>query len=267
MTGSWTTEERRAAEAVQALPGPDAREAFRARLRAEFVAGTIAEPPSMRRAAVVPLPIRAVLALAAAVAGIFLVMGRGGQWEAMHVPAGGRLELAGKTYEGADLAAWRGSLRPGVEISWSGDEPLALMLPRRLALEIAPGARLTLPRSEPGRRDASRLDVHAGAVQVSTGPRFAGDRLTVHTGPVDVQVVGTTFSVIRAPDFACVCVLEGSVHLRMADGRDMAVPGGERRVVHDDGTVESFGEVEPLERPGLERFREAAARALGGVAP
>lgn len=263
MTGHTTPNEQRARDAVRALPDPPAREEFRARLRAEFVAGRIPESAAPRRAVVIPMPLRAALALAAAVAGVFLVLGRAPEWQVMAVPASGEVRVDGRPFPVADVAAWREALEPGARVAWSGGEPLSLALPKTLAVQLMPDAELTLPAAGTSRTEALRIDVARGAMQVATGPAFAGRRLVVHTDPVDVEVTGTTFAVIRMPDFACVCVLEGSVRLHTADGGQLPVDAGSRRVVHDDGTVDSFGEVAADEIPVLERFRDEASSFLG----
>ncbi len=263
MSEPVTPAEERIRAAVASLPEPAVREDFRARLRAEFVAGRIPEGAAPARR-VIPMPLRAALALAAAAAGAFLVLGRAPEWQVMVAPAAGEVRVDGRVFPAADVAAWRGALGPGARVIWSGGGPLSLALPKTLAVQLMPDAELTLPDPGAPAGEAMRIDVTRGAVQVSTGPGFAGRRLVVHTDPVDVEVTGTTFAVIRLPDFACVCVLEGAVRLHTTDGRRLPVDAGERRVVHDDGTVDSFGEVAADEIPVLERFRDEAESFLGG---
>ncbi len=263
MTERITPQEQHVRDAVRALPEPPVREEFRARLRAQFVSGDIPETAAPRRAAVIPMPVRAALALAAAVAGVFFVLGRAPEWQVMAVPPEGEVRVDGRAFPAADVAAWREALEPGARVAWSGSGPLSLALPKTLAVQLMPDAELTLPAAALPKEEALRIDVARGAMQVATGPAFAGRRLVVHTDPVDVEVTGTTFAVIRMPDFACVCVLDGAVQLHTASGRQLPVEAGARSVVHDDGTVDSFGEVAADEIPVLERFREEAASFLG----
>lgn len=263
MSESFTPDEQRAREAVRALPEPAAREEFRARLKAEFVGGRIPERTAPRRGVVIPLPVRAALALAAAVAGVFLVLGRAPQWEVVGAPGAGEVRVDGRSFAAADAAAWRRALGPGARVGWSGSGPLTLALAKTLAVQLMPDAEVTLPAASAAKDGALRLDVERGAMQAATGPGFTGRRLVVHTVPVDVEVTGTTFAVIRMPEFACVCVLDGTVHLHTAAGGEMPVEEGARRVVHDDGTVDSFGEVAADEVPVLERFRDEVAAHFG----
>ena len=95
--------EQRLVTEISALPDVPAREDFRARLRAQFVAGEIPETSSEAPAAdgdgkVIPFAVRVAfpLALAAVLAGLFVVLNRGPAWHALDPTSVARLRVVGR---------------------------------------------------------------------------------------------------------------------------------------------------------------------------
>jgi len=124
-------------------------------------------------------------------------------------------------------------------------------------MQLSPGTELTLP-SPPGRwfgRHA-RASVDRGLVRVTTGKNFDGARLAITTPEATVHVTGTTLAVIAEAAGTCVCVLEGTAHVRPHRGTMTRVhPGRQCEVSRGDG-ASKLGDMREAERPKLLDLRD-----------
>ena len=257
--------EQRLVTEISALPDVPAREDFRARLRAQFVAGEIPETSSEAPAAdgdgkVIPFAVRVAfpLALAAVLAGLFVVLNRGPAWHALDPTSVARLRVGDQVYAASDPAL-PDVLRGGVHVQVEGEEPFDLASAGTLVMQITPGTGLLLP-DPPARwwNRSSKCTIEDGEVRIVTGPRFAGARLHVDSPVAMVDVTGTTLAVICTPTSTCVCVFEGEVAIM--ERRDLEqvyhVPGGMRRTMHE--TEETYtGPILDMESQKLGMLRDA----------
>lgn len=263
---AMTPREREVQALVRELPEVRADAAFAAKLRADFVSGTLAdavEPPEEPGVLSFPGGRFAIgLAAAAVLAGLVMIFNHGPSWTLTGTSGSGTVVVAGTEVDAGDTAALEKLLHAGATVRLSGDAQLDLALPGRLEVQVTPGSDVTLPNA-PGRwfgRDLA-ADIRRGELRVVTGPGFAGSLLTVTSPAAMIEVLGTTLAIIAAPGTTCVCVLEGEVAMTDADGRVM-VPGGMRRTVFMDGSDPVEGEILDMERMKLGMMRDAALPRL-----
>ncbi len=243
--------ETRAKDAVRDLPAPAADPAFRARMRREFVSGTLT--PAPRLLPPVPRPVmfaRAAMALAAAAFVVVFALDRAPRWEVTSWEGGG-VTVDGRAVPAGDAAALAARLHPGAKVVTDGGTQLALRGGKVMALVAIPGTDFTLPAT-PHRWTSRAVEgaIERGEIRITTGPAFRGARLTIVTREAHVLVNGTTFAVIREPDGTCVCLYEGHVRMGPVGGQMTPLEPGNRRFVYNDGRPEL---VEPL--PGGERMK------------
>jgi ferric-dicitrate binding protein FerR (iron transport regulator) len=264
--------EERARAALRAVsPEPPDAE-FRERLKREFVSGAI-QVTKGRERVVAHFPVRrrkppmvawAAASLAAAAALVFVVgaLNRGPSWWVTAARGEGAIKVDGQTVALADRDAMRRLLVPGAEIETAENAELDLCMNGVLAVQLTPGTRMTLP-PPPGRWFGRRCELYArgGEIRVTTGPKFAGDRLAIMSPNAAVMVTGTTFAVIMEDAGTCVCVFEGNAAVgRMRAGAlaEMShVPGGSRRYVYKDARPPETKEIREDERVKLAQFRES----------
>ena len=257
--------ERRVQEALRGLARPRAGEAFRTRLRHEFVTGgfgrRVPHPEPWRRRTLLLLPLAAgVLVVAAA------VLNRGPDWRLVAANGEGRVIVNGAELTPRDASALSARLRRGGHVRVEGAATLDLVAPGLAAVALAPGADLVLSAA-PGRwwGRGMRAHVASGDAYFTTGRAFAGARLDVSTPEARVEATGTAFAVLRAADFTCVCVLSGHVHVGRAAAPgegSVDVPQGMRRVIHADGS----SEIQPILEDSVHRLHAqqlAAGPQLG----
>jgi len=237
-------------------------EDFRAKLRSQFVSGTL-EGTSPK---VLPGPrwrgphVVALFGVAAAC--IALVVWLGGQappwqWRGTQGDAG-QILVSGHAVDPADPAAAEALLRPGATIRTTGSMQVDLELKNRLSVQLAPGTEMTVPEW-PHRwfgGDAT-CQVTEGEARFVTGPGFGDSRLLIRSTVASIEVTGTVLAVIAASDSTCVCVLEGKVTMVDLDGSETSVPAGMRRSISRTGTPVTE-EILPMERMKLEMVRDAS---------
>ncbi|HTM01149.1 MAG TPA: hypothetical protein VL503_08505, partial [Candidatus Omnitrophota bacterium] len=181
-------EAERARAALRAAPPLRADPAFRERLKQEFVSGAIevtgsrvrrirpngepgparlASSPRLKRAGgghrrgVPTLAwIGASLAAAAALVVIFGSLNRGPTWWVTAARGDGSLRVDGQMVALDDRDAMRRLLVPGAEIELTGNAELDLCSDGVLAVQLAPGTRMTLP-PPPGRWLGRRTELFA----------------------------------------------------------------------------------------------------------
>lgn len=260
--------EARAREALRGLPPAIAGAAFRARLKREFTAGTIAAPaagaaPASGRRR--PLAAWfAVPAAAAAAVALVLAFNLPPAWEVVSMTGAGGVTADGVAIAPGDLEALARRVRPGVRLEVARDAEVMLRGGAALTLVATPGSAIRVP-SLPARwfARAARGAVEWGELRISTGPRFPGARLTIVTDEAVVEVRGTTCAVIREPAGTCVCLLEGHARIGARGAAGHPVGEGQRRLIHRDGRPPLDEPISASERMKLQRLRDAARSASG----
>lgn len=213
--------------------------------------------------------IGAGLAAAAALVIIFGSLNRGPTWWVTAARGDGSLKVDGQTVALDDRDAMRRLLVPGAEIELTGDAELDLCSNGVLALQLAPGTRMTLP-PPPARWVGRKAELFArsGELRVTTGKRFPGVQLAVMSPTAAVEIKGTTLAVIIEDTGTCVCVFDGTAmvgRLRGGEWSDMhAVPGGMRRYVYKDERASDLHDMRNEERIKLASFRESQRPWLDG---
>lgn len=226
-----TPEQTRAREALLSLTSAAPSPAFEARLRAQFTRGAFGEraPREGVRPGsgswVVP-----ALAWAACLAIAVLAFDRGPAWEVSRTSGSGVVLVGGRLIPIADTGALTAALAHGGRVRAPAEGELELVAPGQLAVHLAKGSDVVLPPA-PGRwfRRAARAEVRDGEAFVTTGRGFHGASLTVATSEAMVEVVGTTFAVLRHGEGTCVCVMEGRVRVGAVGEAPVEVEAGTRR--------------------------------------
>lgn len=243
------------------MPRRPAPAAFHAGLRSQFVRDAIPAPSSRRRLR--PIVVAGAFSTAAAAALLAVaILGRGPAWELASVSGSGVARIGGAEVplSAPDLVARR--LRAGAEVVLPADAQIDLRLPGIALLQITGGTRTVVP-GRPGGWLARSIatSLASGELRLSTGPGFAGRRLTVVTPEVRVLVEGTTLAVLRDQDASCVCVFEGRVAMAGAGATD-TVRAGTRRSVFRNGGPPLLEPIRPMEAMKLGMLRDQADRML-----
>lgn len=258
--------ERAARDSVKALAHPSADDAFRARLREEFVSGRIGRRrglvlrgPWFLRPQVL-LPFAAGVALA-----LVFQANRGPDWRLVAVNGDGRVWVAGREFAPTHTAALAVALRRGGRVRVEGAVTVDLSAPGVAAVALGPDADLTLSAA-PNRLWSRGMSVRleSGDTWFSTGSSFRGAHLDVTTPEARVRAVGTSFAVLRHGFGTCVCVMEGHVRVAgagTAAGEGVSVPEGMRRVVGTDRSEETL----PILEDSVHRLHAQKSRASGGA--
>ena len=260
-----TPSERGVRDVVRGLVSPPPAEAFRARLRHEFVSGRIGRRLGLPTAG--PWFTRGVLWMPLA-AGLLcvalLAANRGPDWRVVSAEGDGRVLVDGVAFAPGDTVGIAARVMRGGRVSLQGAVTLDLVAPGVAALALAPGADLTLSAA-PNRwwwRGMS-AQLAMGDAYFSTGRTFHGAHLDVRTPAATVRAVGTSFAVLCAPFGTCVCVMQGRVNVggkADAPGMGIEVPQGMRRVVHPD----QRGETLPILDGSVHRLHQQLA-TVGAV--
>lgn len=239
-----TAPERATRDALRGLVRPPLAEAFRARLRHEFVSGRIG-----RRRERTPAPwfTRGVLLapLAAGLVVVALLAGnRGPDWRVVSADGDGRVVVDGVEFAPGDSVALAERVSRGGRIVVRGVLTLDLVAPGVAAVALGPGSDVLLsPAPDRWWWRGMNARLAAGEAYFSTGPVFHGATLDVRTAEASVRAVGTSFAVLCRPFGTCVCVMQGRVTVGGRDaapGVGVVVPGGMRRIVHTDQAVETL---------------------------
>jgi len=238
-----TPAERRAQDAVRELPAARASEAFRAKLREEFVSGRIAPRLRLVQPAWWTRPIGwgsiAAAAAAALVVGAF-ALNRAPDWRLIGVEGTGVALVDGRRIPLDHTAELARALRRGARVVTPDSGMVDLVIPGVLAVNLDMATDVTLPAG-PGRWWArhARARVANGYAFYATGRAFHGATLDVQTPEVNAHVTGTSLAVLRDDEQGtCVCVMEGRVHVQRWRGGvpgGMDVPAGQRCISLPNG--------------------------------
>ncbi len=280
-------EAERARTALRECPPLRANAAFRERLKRDFVSGAIevthgkgrrvpasgiASFEKRRRRVPAFVWVGAGLAAAAALVIVFGALNTGPNWWVTAARGEGSILLDGQAVDLQDRDGMRRLLVPGVEIETAGDAELDICSNGVIALQLAPGTRMTLP-PQPKRWIGRRMELHAraGEIRFTTGRKFPGVQLAVMSPTAAVEVTGTTFAVIIEESGDCICVFEGEALVgrhRGGEFTDMrSVPSGMRRFVYKDERPSDLADMREEERGKLETFRESQRPWLEGEEP
>jgi hypothetical protein len=254
-------QQRRARDAVRGLGTPSADPAFRARLKEQFVAGTVPEresPVATRPPARIPWFSWGTLAAAAALAWAVLGLNSlpGPELLAVHGP--GTVVVDGRTIDaaGPDFAR---VLEPGVRLQVGDETSLDILYPGSMVWRVAPGSDFVLP-GRPGRwfRRTVTADLALGEVSVRTGPDLVGGGLDVTTPAGTAVITGTLIDIYHNGELSCFCLHDGTASV-LVNGSDLGgIPAMKRRVVFTDGREPALEDIAPphLEHMlGLDRER------------
>ncbi len=234
-----SAEETRVRTALQALPSANADPAFQARLRAQFTADAF----DSRIGSVISMSppeggswVGTLLAVAACLVLAVFTFDSGPTWQITRVQGQGAA-MVGDRMVPLDAAALSAALARGGRLRLPSDGSVELVAAGCLAMSLEAGSDVVIPRS-PGRWFARtvRAEVLEGEAFMTTGRGFHGAHLTVVTDEATVEVVGTTFAVLRHPEGTCVCVMEGLVSVAAVGEAPVEVGAGLRRFCFPRGT-------------------------------
>ena len=247
---SLTPEEVQTRDAVRGLGRPGADPGFRARLRQEFVSGTI-ESSAPKRALVIPwhrTPMARWGGVALAAAALLVVVGflnAAPDWRLNRVTGDGMVIVDGRPVPTAHASELERLMSAGAFVRVPTGVEIELMSRGVMAVQFTPGTEASVP-NPPGRwfQRTSLAEIRRGEWRITTGRDFQGARLAIDTPEARVEVTGTTFAVICEPEGTCVCVMEGRLNVGTRGGSGpVEVREGNRRFVYADGRPE---EMEPM---------------------
>jgi hypothetical protein len=259
------SDDQRIRDSLRSLTGPPSDPEFRARLRQEFVDGTLGGGEAGGAVAarrIGPAGFGLIgLAIAASLLVLYFVMPAGPRWDVVGGAGEGTITVGDRTVPAARAAELLPpSLPPGTRIRVEGDAMLDLATPGVISIQMAGGSSLEVPgRTRRWLGGTFAGSVTGGEVRFVTGPDFAGQRLELAAPAARVLVTGTTFAVITDDDSTCVCVLEGEVTMDGVDGTRAVVVGGTRRSVFRETGKVLEEPILPMERMKLQMLRDGAA--------
>ncbi len=239
-----TPEERRLQEAIRGLGEVRSEDAFRERLRGQFISGNFGE--------VVPLEKKsnrrllwgaAVSSLAAILA--FLVLFNGDPvWTLHSVTGTGSIVVNGQPVDASDFEGLKDLVQPGARFVVPATAELELRLGRVMVFGIIRDSDVTIPARTDNNQPIHTATVTGGELLVKTGPAFEGEDLLILTSEGRIELTGTTIAVNKGDGFTCVCVLEGTAKI----GKDKAdldeVSAGYRKVMFADGSPSIIVDIE-----------------------
>jgi len=262
-----TPEELRLQEAVRGLAEVRPDDAFRERLRAEFISGEIDSQPDTGYDAgpadnVVPLDrggnrrrLWAVaIPLAAAIAAFLLFFGGGPTWTLKSVTGSGTILVDRQTVDAADFDRIASLVKPGSRIVVPATAEVELILGDVMVLGIIRDSEVTIP-ADPGRgQNTFTTSVAYGELLVKTGPGFRGEHLDILTSEGRTELTGTTVAVNKGDGFTCVCVLEGTARIGKDEADLEEVSAGYRKVMFADGRPSIIVDILPDHETDLIHF-------------
>jgi hypothetical protein len=258
-----TPEELRLQEAVRGLGEVRADDAFRERLRAEFVSGDIdAQGGTPTGDNVVPLDrggnrgrlwAAAIPVLAAILAFVFF-MGGDPDWELKSVTGTGTITVDGQAVAAGDFDAVADLIEPGARIVVPATAELELILGDVMVLGIIRDSDVTIPAAKSGDEATYTSNVTHGELLVKTGPDFPGEHLLITTSEGRVELTGTTIAVNKGDGFTCVCVLEGTALIGKGKADLEEVGAGYRKVMFAGDEPSMIVDIEPGHEKDLTDF-------------
>ena len=249
-----TPDEERVRKAVQGLPVPAARRAYRDRLRREFATGKF-EPharPTIPRATAWFSWRWAAAATAILLVIAFAFVNQGPDWRVMIAEGTGSAIINGTTLSLSDQRGVERALRRGARVSVPEGSQLTLLLPGTVLVQVASGSEVTLP-NPPGRwfRRTMNASVTRGEARLMTGADFEGRVMTIETPAGTTVLTGTLVSVVTDGTFTCVCVAEGIAQAGKSQTSMEYVPATMRKVMFADDRPSAMLPIEAEHASGL----------------
>ncbi len=268
---SWTPEESKAREALQALSSPQADASFRERLKADFCSGAIAHRevralPESARGGFFGRPWAWIPAAAAVAASLVFAVGllnRASDWDAVRVSGAREVSVDGKAVPLEATEEFCKHLTPGARLEVPAGAEVSLLCGNQIGMVVQGGTVVTMP-APPGRwfGRSVEMSVHQGEIHITTGRAFQGARLAVVTPEARAEVVGSTFAVICHEIGTCVCVYDGAVNVAPRSGDGAMVRSGLRRIVYRDQRPPEVLAILDHEREELSRYQDEMREKL-----
>lgn len=266
-----TPEELRLQDAIRGLGDVRPDDAFRARLRADFISGDIESQDETSDANnVIPMDRggnrRRLFAIAipvlAAVLGFFMFVGGDPGWELKSVTGTGSIQVDGVSVDAATFDELAGLIKPEAHIVVPATAEMELILGEVMVLGIIRDTDITIPADPSGKGSTYKSTVSHGELLVKTGPAFPGEHLLILTSEGRIELTGTTIAINKGDGFTCVCVLEGTAKI----GKDTAdlqeVSAGFRKVMFSDGRPSMIVDIEPGHEKDLNDFEARNKKAF-----
>jgi hypothetical protein len=274
-----TPEQKRLQSSLRELGEVRADEAFRAKLREQFVTGAIAgstaestaestieSPPADAPAEplrVVPSPVKSrrwgtwslVAAPAIAAVLVFLVLGHGdAEWELQDVRGSGAITINGESVDTSDRDALARLIVPEARIAIDEGAELDVVLGNVLVTGVVGPSEFTLPTEQSQEPHLYAFTVLKGEFRIKTGPDFPGREVLLLTTEGRVEITGTSVAVYKDAEVTCVCVLEGTAMIGKDSAHLDAVAAGSRKVMFADGSDPMIIPIEPGHEQSLIEF-------------
>lgn len=265
-----TPEELRIQASLRGLGEVRAENAFREKLRQQFVSGDFAETVDPAEAAapapVVDLPRRkrrswgfAVVPAIAAMLAIIFLNGSDPSWELSAMRGEGSLSINGVEVASADFEAVADLIKPEARIVVPEGLEVDVLMDGVIVLGVVGPMEFTVP-TEPQKEPFNySVVVHHGEFRIKTGPDFEGRQIVMTTTEGQIEIIGTTIAVFKNDDLTCVCVLAGTANIGKDDHHMDAIPAGMRKVMFADGRDPLIIPIEPGHEASLIEFEKITA--------
>jgi len=258
--------ERRIRELIRSTGDVRADDAFRVRLKREFIEGAIPEsraPRDESRFRSFPPGWWALVPIAAAVL-LFVVfwpgLGPSPGWSVVAAQGDGKIETDGQVFAADEPDLVARALGPGGRVKILDKLTLDLRLGDRLLFGLDEGADVSIPAlPERGARGPLVAEVHQGELKIKTGPGFAGTELHIITAEGRTEIVGTILSVFKGDGYTCICVLKGTARVGADEASLEDVPEGTLKILFSDGTPPLVEEIFPPHAANLQEFDQRSA--------
>jgi hypothetical protein len=252
-------QERRIREAIRATGDVSAHTAFRARLKREFIDGTISAPAVSQHEPRARARWWWILVPAAAAVLLFVLFmpGPASTWVMQGVEGEGQIEIEGQTLTtGAPDLIGR-ALGSGGRVRVPEGVSLDLRLNDRLLLALVAGTDATVPAPlEPNAESPLIAEVHAGDLMIKTGPGFPGTELHIITTDGRTEIVGSVVAVYKGDGYTCVCVLEGTARVGAHEEHLEEITQGRLKIMFGDGSPPIVSDIASNHGADLEKFDE-----------
>ena len=253
--------ERRIREAIRSTGDVRADTAFRARLKREFIDGTISAPAVPRdepRARTMPRWWWILVPAAAAVLLFVLFLpGPAPTWVVQRVHGEGQVEIEGATLATGEPDLVARALRSGGRVRVPDGVSLDLRLDDLMLLALVAGTDATVP-APPGPDAEGPLiaEVHAGDFMVKTGPGFPGTELHILTTEGRTEIVGSVVAVYQGDGYTCVCVLKGTARVGADEEHLEEITQGMLKIMFGDGSPAIVADIASNHKADLKEFDE-----------
>lgn len=254
-------QERRIREAIRSTGDVRAETAFRARLKREFIDGTISAPALRQeepRTRTMPRWWWILVPAAAAVLLFALFLPRPApSWVVQAVHGEGQIEIDGQTLATGEPDLLARALGSGGSVRLPEGVSLDLRLDDLMLLALVAGTDAAVPAPpEPGTEGPLIAEVRAGDLMVKTGPGFPGTELHILTTDGRTEIVGSVVSVYKGDGYTCVCVLEGKAQVGADEEHLEAISQGMLKIMFGDGSPSIVADIAAKHKADLEQFNE-----------